>query len=358
MIEQISPHWRSVMERLEAALEHALFKSPQDSKPGQALNALRKQLAASNKENIVLPYENDDPLGSALYSVHAECGKNTEHKNGQYKNRIIHQYKNRCLFVTTGRCFARCRYCFRRNSSALDYPFASAAQIDELCAYIGAHSEVREVLLSGGDPLTGSDTQLEALLGALRSCRADLLIRVCTRAPVFAPERFTPRLLALLKAYKPLWLIPHINHAAEFSPDFAPEAHAALSALAENGIPMQSQTVLLRGINDNLSVLSDLFTELTLLGIKPGYLFQGDLAPGTSHFRVPIDEGLKLYEQLRAELSGLSTPVYSVDIPGGGGKFNLLQLHSRFSDMRVETSKNAYIFRDNRGFCYRYPIEI
>ena len=347
MIEQISPHWRSLTERLECAL----LKSPQDSALRQALSAVQRQLTASAEENTVLPYETDDPLGSAFYTANPECGE-----KGTGNARIIHQYKNRCLFITTGHCFARCRYCFRRKSPALDYPFASPAEIDELCTYIKTHGEVREVLLSGGDPLTASDTQLKALFSALRSCRTDLLIRVCTRAPVFAPERFTPHLLALLKAHKPLWLIPHINHSAEFSPRFAPEAYGALSALAQNGIPMQSQTVLLRGINDKLDILADLFHKLTLLGIKPGYLFQGDLAPGTSHFRVPVGDGLRLYEKLRGELSGLSLPVYAVDIPGGGGKFNLLQLEPDCPDIKVQKNEKAYVFTDKRGVSYEYPL--
>ena len=365
MTEQISPHWRTVTERIEYAVKQAIkHAAVQACEPAceQALNALQKQVTALDKENTVLPYESDDPLGSAFYTACRECDKNAEDKNAQHKNRIIHQYKNRCLFITTGHCFARCRYCFRRKSPALDYPFASAAEIDELCAYIKIHSEVREILLSGGDPLTGTDTQLKALLHALRSCRSDLLIRVCTRAPVFAPERFTSALISLLKAHKPLWLIPHINHSAEFSVRFAPEAYEVLSALAENGIPMQSQTVLLRGINDSVDVLADLFHKLTLLGIKPGYLFQGDLAPGTSHLRVPIDEGLRLYEQLRAELSGLSLPVYAVDIPGGGGKFNLLRLESvctntARTDIQVQKTEKAYIFTDKSGKSRTYPRE-
>ena len=134
------------------------------------------------------------------------------------------------------------------------------------------------------------------------------MIRLCTRAPVFAPELFTEELLNLLKKTKPLWLIPHINHPAELGK----EQTNALNACIEAGIPIQSQTVLLKGVNDNEKTLIKLFHKLTCMGIKPGYLFQGDLAPGTAHFRVPIDEGIKLYENLRYELSGLSLPVYSV----------------------------------------------
>lgn len=181
----------------------------------------------------------------------------------------------------------------------------------------------------------------------MRSARKDVLIRVCTRAPVFAPERFTPHLKALLKSFKPLWIIPHINHSAEFSPQFSPESYRVLNDLIDCGIPMQSQTVLLRGVNNNIEELVSLFQGLTEIGIKPGYLFQGDLAPGTAHFRVPIDEGIKLYERLRYELSGLSLPVYAVDIPGGGGKFNLLNLDPAAAGVCAERPNTRMFLKPN-----------
>ncbi len=345
MTEQISHHWRSVTERLTAA---------QGVWAQHALSALTKQVAPSPDEQTVLPYENADPLGASLYMPAASGGK----KAGTSNERLIHQYKNRCLFLSTGKCFCRCRYCFRRESSVLNYSFASAQDIGFLCDYIAEHTEVRELLVSGGDPLTGTDRQLEALFSTVRSARKDVLIRVCTRAPVFAPERFTPHLKALLKSFKPLWIIPHINHSAEFSPQFSPESYRVLNDLIDCGIPMQSQTVLLRGVNNNIEELVSLFQGLTEIGIKPGYLFQGDLAPGTAHFRVPIDEGIKLYERLRYELSGLSLPVYAVDIPGGGGKFNLLNLNPAAAGVCAEKTEHAYVFKTERNVSYAYPREM
>ena len=369
MDERVSPHWRTVIERLACAVRNAAPGEAHCAKDGacsvpaetsdleQALNALVRQVTFSDKEKTVAATETDDPLAAGRYVVRplhrrtAPVGTRV-----QTPARIVHQYKNRCLFLTTGACFARCRYCFRRKSPALDYSFATQTETAELAAYLQMHGEIREVLLSGGDPLTASDAQLETLLSAVREKRPDVLIRLCTRAPVFAPERFTACTVSLLKRFKPLWLIPHINHAAEFSPRFSPEAYAALAALVENGIPMQSQTVLLRGVNDSVEVLADLFHKLTLLGVKPGYLFQGDLAPGTSHMRVGIEKGIALYEKLRTELSGLSLPVYAVDIPGGGGKFNLLQLNPALFETSVRRAENSYVFTV-KGVQYEYPVE-
>ncbi|WP_314849166.1 radical SAM protein [Treponema lecithinolyticum] len=341
MTEHISPYWRSVMERL---------KNDGSEKARAALAALSAQVCAKAAEMHILPYENADPLGAASYAVHGG-------KNACKGSRLVHQYKNRCLFLTVGSCFAHCRYCFRRESPVLNYPFASPKEIEDACSYIASHSEIQEILISGGDPLTVSDRQLERLFSALKDVRPSLLIRVCTRSPVFAPERFTPSLIALLQKFRPLWLIPHINHSAEFCERWSFEARRVLETLVQSGIPMQSQTVLLRGVNNTVDALCDLFYNLTLIGIKPGYLFQGDLAPGTAHFRVPIDEGVRLYERVRSELSGLSTPVYAVDIPSGGGKINLLQLDPELLNVKIERGEHTYIFTDSSGERREYPIE-
>ena len=159
-------------------------------------------------------------------------------------------------------------------------------------------------------------------MDGLRTIKEDLLIRLCTRAPIFAPELFTEELLNLLKKTKPLWLIPHINHPAELGA----EQTNALNACIEAGIPIQSQTVLLKGVNDNEKTLIKLFHKLTCMGIKPGYLFQLDPAAGTSHFRVPLKEALELWERVEPKLSGLSRPQFAADLPGGGGKFPLSAL--------------------------------
>jgi lysine 2,3-aminomutase len=336
--EQISPHMRQVLCRIR------------DAGDTKALAALEKQLFASSAEQTVLPCETADPLGAHRYQV---------------TPRAVHQYKNRILLLTTGRCFSNCRYCFRRCSDVRGTGFITAKEAETVCAYLEQHPEVQEILFSGGDCLTGTDEALAGLVSAFRKAHAGstgsaaftdrLLIRICTRAPVFAPERVTPRLIELFRSNRPLWVIPHINHPAEISEVYSPETVRVLGALVDAGIPVQSQTVLLRGVNDSVDVLAELFRKLTAMGIKPGYLFQGDLAPGTSHFRVPIQEGVRLYESLRRELSGLSTPVYAVDLPGGGGKVNLMQLDPDLMDVKVRKDGGAYRFTDRDGNRWSYP---
>ncbi|QTQ14457.1 radical SAM protein [Treponema parvum] len=335
----VSSHYKLILKRLSDAEEEEYLK------------AMRRQIFPSDKEDSVLPYEISDPLGACKFQV---------------TKRAVHQYKNRILLLTTGKCFSNCRYCFRRDSSIRGEGFIPTEEIENVCAYVKNHPEVQEILLSGGDCLTASDNELFDLIGSLRSTRAsptntccpdELLIRICTRAPVFAPERFTSSLISMLQSLRPLWLIPHINHPAEIDPKYSPETVLVLKRLIDSGIPVQSQTVLLRGVNDSVEILSKLFHGLTLLGVRPGYLFQGDLVPGTAHFRVPIEKGISLYEKLRKELSGLSTPVYAVDLPGGGGKINLLRFASDLTHFQIIKGKKDYKIKDEDGNVWSYPIE-
>lgn len=317
-----------------ASLLETLFKRKSD-----AFDAMYRQCIPTKAEETVLSCELQDPLGAHLYQV---CP------------RLIHQYRSRCLLLTTARCFSYCRHCFRRSYTAQREGFITDAELAPVCEYLAAHEEVQEILCSGGDPLTAGDDALERLFTALRRARPGVLLRVCTRAPVFFPERITPRLAALFKAFRPLWVIPHVNHPAEIDADVSAGSVRAFSLLLDAGIPMQSQTVLLRGVNDSAQTLASLFQRLTELGIKPGYLFQGDLARGTSHLRVPPRQGLALYAELRALLSGLSCPVYAVDLPGGGGKCNMLQLDSAAFSPKVYREPQGYRFVSEAGSWF-YP---
>ena len=322
----ISPHFKELIEQVATTGDI------------HAVNALKKQVEYSEQEEHILSYENQDPLGSCHYQI---------------TPRLIHQYKNRCLLLSTGRCFSNCRYCFRRASPVKGFELISKQELAEVCDYISKEKNIEEILVSGGDILTAKDEEIKQRLSELRNIRSNLLIRIGTRAPVFAPERFTPELIAFLRSIKPLWVIPHINHSAELDS----KTTTCLESLTDAGIPMQSQTVLLKGVNDSVQELSKLFNKLTKAGIKPGYLFMTDIAPGTSHFRVPVTQALELYENLRNELSGLSLPVFAVDIPDGGGKFNLLQLSADFMKYPVAKENNWYIFTDKNGKVRRYPIE-
>ena len=266
--------------------------------------ALRCQVFFDEKEMNVSQDENADPLGEANHEVSPI---------------LIHQYKNRVLLLATGKCFAHCRYCFRKSYTARPKGFITSTELENVISYLKENSCVKEILISGGDPLTASFEELKYLLITLRRAFPSLIFRLCTRSPIFAPSIFSDELLSLLADVKPLWLIPHINHSCELGTS----QRLCLENILKRGIPMQSQTVLLKGINDDVQTLSLLFNNLTMLGIKPGYLFQLDMAFGTSHFRVPLKEALILWENVKNELSGLSTPTFAVDLPSGGGKFPL-----------------------------------
>ena len=330
---KISNHMEKVLSNLFADY----------NKTGDLSNflALRKQLVPSVQEKNILQEELSDPLGANKYQV---------------TGRLIHQYKNRVLLLTTAKCFSYCRYCFRRSYTAHEDGWITDSEIEDVCLYLRNHTEVQEILFSGGDPLTVSNEKLLNLINKIREANPNILIRICTRAPIFAPERITNDLIQLLKQCRPLWIILHVNHPVEISEEFSAESFNVLKSLIDAGISIQSQTVLLKDINDSVEILAKLFHKLTCLGIKPGYLFQGDLAAGTSHFRVQIEEGVNLYESLRKELSGLSTPVYAVDLPGGGGKINLLQLNPSLLETEVLRNSKNYSFKKKDGSTWFYPV--
>jgi len=301
----------------------------------QSAAALTRQVTATAAERIQVPIERADPLGEARYCVTPF---------------LVHQYPNRVLLLATGQCLAYCRYCFRREFTARTSSFISRSNIEKAAAYIANTPHIHEVLVSGGDPLSGTFDELCYLLEKLRSIAPDLLIRLCTRAPIFAPELFTPRLMQLLRSVRPLWVIAHINHPAELGR----EQTQALCACIDSGIPVQSQTVLLQGVNDEASVLADLFHRLVCLGVKPGYLFQMDLAYGTSEFRVPLEKACTVWKKLKTMLSGLSLPQFAVDLPNGGGKFPLSALMI-YEDIVKPLHDNQFSARGIDGGIYTYP---
>lgn len=309
----ISPAFNALIKQAETEAK----KNPEYRKYAEAL---RRQVEFSEAETYIADYETADPLGEQKYCV-------TPY--------LVHQYENRVLLLTTGKCLAYCRYCFRRGFTARRKGCIAPEELQTVCSYISAQPQITEVLVSGGDPLSCEFDTLKTILTALRNLRQNLIIRLCTRSPIFAPELFTPPLTALLRSCRPLWLIPHINHPAELGT----AQKAALTSCIEAGIPVQSQTVLLRGINDSIETLVALFHTLTCLGIKPGYLFQLDAAAGTSHFRVPLKNALDLWKILEKKLSGLSCPQFAADLPGGGGKFSLSALIS--SEKIVEKYDNC-----------------
>jgi lysine 2,3-aminomutase len=224
--------------------------------------------------------------------------------------------------------------------------YVTDAELQAIGSALRGMSGLREILVSGGDPLVASDYKIAKLLSALRTAVPGVSLRICTRTPVVLPSRITGELIDLAKTGGPVWFVVQVNHPAEL----VPQARDAFSRLVRAGIPVAVQSVLLRGINDSPDILEDLFGHLVSLGAKPYYLFQGDLAAGTSHFRVPLSRGLAIYAQLRSRLSGLELPRYAVDVPGGLGKAYLPE------DI-VRRSEEGWLLRTASGRSGWYPEE-
>jgi len=229
---------------------------------------------------------------------------------------LTHRYPDRVLFLITDRCSMYCRHCTRRRFAGNTDGAASREQIDACIAYIAAHPEVRDVLLSGGDALVVSDEMLEYIISNLRKIEHVEIIRIGSRVPVVMPQRITPELCNMLKKYHPIWINTHFNHPNEVTP----EAIEACARMADAGIPLGNQSVLLAGINDCPHVQKQLVHKLVKMRVRPYYIYQCDLSFGLEHFRTSVSRGIEIIEFLRGHTSGYAVPTFVVDAPGGGGK--------------------------------------
>jgi lysine 2,3-aminomutase len=227
---------------------------------------------------------------------------------------LIHRYPDRVVWIASSSCAVYCRFCMRKRG--VGCAGMQAAVQDDAIDYIAAHPEIRDVILSGGDPLMLSDDRIEALLTALRRIPHLEIVRIGTRVPVTLPERVTPKLVRLLNRFHPLFLNTHFNHPAEIT-----EASAkACALLADAGIQMGNQSVLLKGVNDDPTVMRRLMQKLLSIRVRPYYLHQMDLVKGTAHFRTPVASGVAVIDALRGHTSGMAVPHYVIDLPGGKGK--------------------------------------
>lgn len=295
------------------------------------LQPLRKTMVPTLDELLVSPGEESDPLGE-------------EHDSPVPL--IVHRYPDRVLFLATGFCSAFCRYCTRSHMvSKKDKMHAGTPQIDRALAYIRQHTEIRDVIISGGDPLTLSDERIEYLLSGLRAIEHVEMIRLGTKVPAVLPMRITKKLTDMLKKYHPLFMSLHFTHPDELTP----ETREACIRLADAGIPLGSQTVLLKGVNDEGDVYRKLTHELLKVRVKPYYLYQCDPIPGSAHFRTSVDKGLEIIKHLRGFTSGYAIPHYVIDAPGGGGKIPLLP------EYFVAKENNQVILRNYEGKLYNYP---
>lgn len=258
---------------------------------------------------------------------------------------LVHRYPNRVLWLVSSECATHCRFCTRKRRWNNPTPLDDGAFKDAL-DYIRLHREIRDVLLSGGDPLMLPTNRLQAILLALKEIPHIDLIRIGTRIPGVQPKRVTRELAATLAQYHPLFINIHFNHPMEITP----QSRQACAILADAGIPLGSQTVLLRGVNDEASTLAELFQRLLTLRVRPYYLLQMDLTQSTGHFRTPLSAGLKILGKLRNRISGLAMPQFVVDLPGGHGKIPIVE------DRIEEIGSERLIFRDYTGRQCEYPL--
>jgi lysine 2,3-aminomutase len=260
---------------------------------------------------------------------------------------LVHRYPDRVLFLVTGTCSTYCRYCTRSRmvgNPGGEYGF-STRQWEQAIAYLEAHTEVRDVLLSGGDPLTLGDDKLDWLLGRLRAIRHIEFLRIGTKMPVVLPQRITKSFTRMLRKHHPLWMSLHFTHPAELTPEVA----ESTARLADAGIPLGSQTVLLKGVNDDAATMTSLMQGLLKNRVKPYYLYQCDPIRGSAHFRTPVEKGLEIINALRGHTTGYATPIFCIDAPGGGGKIQLAP------DPVMGREGDFLLLKNFEGEIYRYP---
>jgi lysine 2,3-aminomutase len=291
---------------------------------------IRRQVIPRLDETATAPWEMTDPCGEDQHSPVAG---------------LVHRYPDRVLFLVTDRCAAYCRYCTRSRlvSNAAGYDFHP--EFDRQLAYIERTPAIRDVLLSGGDPLLFSDEKLEYLLSRLRAIPHVEFLRIGTRIPIFLPQRITPELCAMLKQFHPLFVSIHSNHPRELTT----EAREALGRLADAGIPLGNQSVLLRHVNDDLELMKAHVQKLLMCRVRPYYIYQCDLIAGSAHLRASVRRGLEIMEGLRGHTSGYAVPSYVIDAPGGGGKVPV--------SPEYVLSRNAdrVVIRNYEGKVFEYP---
>jgi lysine 2,3-aminomutase len=291
---------------------------------------IRRQVIPLPGEAVVSPGEMSDP-----------CGEDSH----MPVPGLVHRYPDRVLFLVTSRCAAYCRYCTRSRvvsgagGQELDTDF------DEAFAYLEKHTEVRDVLLSGGDALLLSDDKLRRILSRLRAIKHIEFLRIGSRIPIFLPQRITPELCAMLREFHPLWMSVHVNHPRELTT----EVRDALGRLADAGIPLGNQSVLLAGVNDDTEVMRALIHKLLQSRVRPYYLYQCDLIHGSAHLRASVAKGVEIIESLRGHTTGYAIPQFVIDAPGGGGKIPVNPGYVLYHD------KEKVVLRNYEGRVFEYP---
>lgn len=289
-----------------------------------------RQYIPQSRELKILPGENTDPIGDEAYTP---------------VKGIVHRHPDRVLFKPANVCAVYCRYCFRREKVGPGSDVLNKEERHAALDYIRQNKDIWEVILTGGDPLVLSPRQLGEILDELETIRHVQVLRIHTRIPVADPGRVTQDLLGTLRRKTPVYMAIHVNHVQEITP----KVERTLENLRKAGCTLLSQSVLLKGVNDNAKALEDLFRKLVALHVKPYYLHHPDMAPGTSHFRLSLREGQKIMKELQGRVSGLCLPHYMLDIPGGHGKVPVNPCYLQ------ELENGAYMVENHKGVNHYYP---
>ncbi len=304
----------------------------------------------ANPYYLSLIQEKEDPIWRQvipdLKEIHYVAGVDDplrEEEDSPVPN-LTHRYPDRVLFYVNYMCPIYCRFCTRKRKVG-DPHSINQETIEQGLQYIREHPEIRDVIVSGGDPLMLSDRNIDSIIGSLRAIKHIEIIRIGSRVPVTLPQRITPELCDILKQYHPFYINTHFNHPREITP----QAELACTRLANAGIPLGNQTVLLRGVNDDPEVMKELMIKLLNIRVKPYYIYQADLIMGTDHFRTSVEKGLEIIRALRGHISGLGVPHYVIDAPGGGGKIAVTP------DPVVSFDDEKIVLRNYEGNIYSYP---
>ena len=293
---------------------------------------IRKQVIPSKSEGVIQTWEDSDPVGE---------------ESSMVTPGLVHRYPDRVLFLVTDRCGSYCRYCTRSRlvSNAQGYGFHP--NFENCLAYIKSNTSIRDVLLSGGDPLLLSDEKISYLLSELSSISHVEFVRIGSRLPVFLPQRITSSLLNSLKSHSNLWMSIHVNHPKECTKELKDACHK----LASSGIPLGNQSVLLKGVNDDAKTMKSLIHRLLMMKVKPYYLYQCDLVPGSSHLRTSVTKGIEIIRELRGLTTGYAIPQFVIDAPGGGGKIPINPNYVK------KSSNGLWVLENFEGKTFEYPSD-
>jgi len=338
------------IETLEVLKEYVQLTPEEEEGVCKSLTTLRMAitpyyLSLIDTENPHCPIRRQSiPTGAELHQSAVDLLDPLHEDEDSPVPGLTHRYPDRVLFLITDMCAMYCRHCTRRRFAGHTDGESTSERIEKSIEYISKTPQVRDVLLSGGDAFLVSDARLAYIIERLRSIPHVEIIRLGTRTPVVCPQRITDDLVTMLKRYHPIWVNTHFNHSNEITP----EAAAACAKMADAGIPLGNQSVLLRGVNDCAFVMKKLVHDLVKIRVRPYYIYQCDLSMGLEHFRTPVSKGIEIIENLRGHTSGYAVPTFVVDAPGGGGKTPVMPTYI------ISQSPHKVVLRNFEGVITTY----